>query len=310
MKKKLILTIITLSYFLWMYSQENSTNRNESSFLNKNGDTAKRAVFKIRCAHSLRVSDMPLFILDGVVISNHEIKNLNPDDIKSIEVLKNSTTTALFCSKPRGDIIIIETKNARKNTIFIKDVSDGLPVPGATIDIIPKGGKKDIIRLIADSAGQAVTDKMILEKEYELRVSSVGYKAILVLAYQKLPNKTYEFFLKRDVKSIGEAVVVGGNTKRICYFGYRVVSLKTKPNFESQDFTTAIYPNPVNRSQAFTVDIRTEKDQRIIFRIFGLDGRLIHQNNFHTIEGLNKFSIGPFKEQPAGLYILHFQNEN
>jgi len=53
----------------------------------------------------------PLYILDGVEVKN--IDNLNPNDIASIEVLKDVSETAMYGSRGANGVIVVTTKTAK-----------------------------------------------------------------------------------------------------------------------------------------------------------------------------------------------------
>lgn len=54
-----------------------------------------------------------LYIVDGVEIEN--IENINPDDIQSIDVLKNESATILYGEKGKNGVILITTKKNGQN---------------------------------------------------------------------------------------------------------------------------------------------------------------------------------------------------
>ncbi len=62
----------------------------------------------VRGNRSLTASNSPLFIVDGIQYSN--IQDLNPNDIKSMEVLKDAASTAIYGSRGANGVIIITTK--------------------------------------------------------------------------------------------------------------------------------------------------------------------------------------------------------
>ncbi|MEO1412542.1 MAG: SusC/RagA family TonB-linked outer membrane protein, partial [Bacteroidota bacterium] len=89
----------------------------------------------IRGAGSLRSGNSPLYVIDGVALSNDAItpgsanvvgsnagnvaaaKNplnfLNPDDIESIDVLKDASATAIYGSRGSNGVILITTKKGK-----------------------------------------------------------------------------------------------------------------------------------------------------------------------------------------------------
>lgn len=53
----------------------------------------------------------PLYVIDGVPSSLEGLNALNPNDIVSIEVLKDATQTANLCHRNSNGVIIIKTKH-------------------------------------------------------------------------------------------------------------------------------------------------------------------------------------------------------
>ncbi len=57
--------------------------------------------------------DAPLFIVDGVVGQMRNISDMNPDDIESVQVLKDAASTAIYGARAAYGVIIIKTKSGR-----------------------------------------------------------------------------------------------------------------------------------------------------------------------------------------------------
>ncbi|KZS38424.1 hypothetical protein AWE51_17885 [Aquimarina aggregata] len=57
----------------------------------------------------------PLYIIDGVPFSDNP--NLSPNEIESIEVLKDAATAAIYGSRASGGVIIITTKRAKPGSL-------------------------------------------------------------------------------------------------------------------------------------------------------------------------------------------------
>ncbi len=55
------------------------------------------------------VPNQPLFILDGMEVSIEAIVNLNIDRVKSVTVLKDAASTAIYGSKAANGVIVVET---------------------------------------------------------------------------------------------------------------------------------------------------------------------------------------------------------
>lgn len=64
----------------------------------------------IRGAGSLTQSTSPLFVVDGFPIEDLNPNTLNQEDIKSISILKDASSTAIYGSRAANGVVLIETK--------------------------------------------------------------------------------------------------------------------------------------------------------------------------------------------------------
>lgn len=98
----------------------------------------------IRGANSLTGNNEPLFVVDGMPISNSAFNgtrgdiisggadvgsragDINPDDIESMTVLKGASATALYGSRAANGAIIITTKRGKKNRPATVSVNSSL----------------------------------------------------------------------------------------------------------------------------------------------------------------------------------------
>lgn len=68
---------------------------------------------RIRGGSSIRGRNTPLYVVDGVAVEpgpNGYLTGINPNDIESIEVLKEPAETALYGARGSNGVIIIKTK--------------------------------------------------------------------------------------------------------------------------------------------------------------------------------------------------------
>ncbi len=68
---------------------------------------------RIRGTTSIYGSQEPLYVLDGIEIqpgSNGSLSGIAPEDIQSIEVLKDAVSTAMYGVRGANGVIIIKTK--------------------------------------------------------------------------------------------------------------------------------------------------------------------------------------------------------
>lgn len=64
---------------------------------------------EIRGANSLTASTEPLIVLDGVIY-NGSLSDINPNDIASLDVLKDASSAAVYGSRAASGVLIINTK--------------------------------------------------------------------------------------------------------------------------------------------------------------------------------------------------------
>ncbi|AWW33342.1 SusC/RagA family TonB-linked outer membrane protein [Echinicola strongylocentroti] len=82
-------------------------------FLNSGSPSSSPRVL-IRGLGTINSSSQPLYVVDGVVMENIEF--LNPNDIESMEVLKDASSTAIYGARGANGVVMVTTKRGAKNT--------------------------------------------------------------------------------------------------------------------------------------------------------------------------------------------------
>ncbi len=67
-------------------------------------------MIRIRGTNSINSSNDPLFVVDGIVGVSNPLSTLNPQDIASLDVLKDASATAIYGARGANGVIIITTK--------------------------------------------------------------------------------------------------------------------------------------------------------------------------------------------------------
>ena len=67
---------------------------------------------RIRGERSINSSNEPLIIVDG--IQTDDISHISPEEVQSIDVLKDASSTALYGSRGANGVILITTRNSNK----------------------------------------------------------------------------------------------------------------------------------------------------------------------------------------------------
>lgn len=76
------------------------------------GQPGSAPAIRIRGFSSVNGSNTPLYIVDGVPFAG-DISNLNSNDIESLTVLKDASSTSLYGSKAANGVVIITTKTGK-----------------------------------------------------------------------------------------------------------------------------------------------------------------------------------------------------
>lgn len=83
----------------------------------QSGQPGAAAAVQIRGKGSVLGSITPLYVLDGVQISEGDFATLNPADFESISVLKDASATAVYGSRGANGVIVITSKKGRSGGV-------------------------------------------------------------------------------------------------------------------------------------------------------------------------------------------------
>lgn len=67
----------------------------------------------IRGAGSLTQSTSPLYVIDGFPVENPDPASINPEEIESMTILKDASSTAIYGSRAANGVILIQTKRGK-----------------------------------------------------------------------------------------------------------------------------------------------------------------------------------------------------
>lgn len=67
-------------------------------------------IIRIRGVSSITAGTNPLFVVDGVPLENFNLNMVNPQDIESVEVLKDASSAAIYGSRGANGVILVTTK--------------------------------------------------------------------------------------------------------------------------------------------------------------------------------------------------------
>jgi|SRR5688572_5435268 len=266
-------------------------------------------VFQMRTVCN-KSSGNPLFVVDGIIIDEFEWKNIDPNDIESISILKDAVATVIYCQPGRG-VVVITTKNANQRIISVKDMVSGEPLAAATVDLIYGEDKHDTIRLIADPFGRVVTDRIVYGKEYKLIISSVGYKTCSAFVNAATIKRDYSVLLEKVYGGLRDVTV----TAIRCGPRVRVIKCSVAKNDSTRNIgklmfenKIKVYPNPVMNSQMVNIEFEG-KQGKVTVRLFSLEYQLINAKEYDAANGLNRISFFIDPRLSSGMYLIQLFDE-
>ena len=119
------------------------------------------ATVRIRGGSSINASNTPLYVIDGLPVSNDGISgmsdpmaSINPEDIESFTVLKDASATAIYGSRASNGVIVITTKKGSRTGSSAPKVAADFTTSINTIakynDLLDADG---IVKLVRDFYG-------------------------------------------------------------------------------------------------------------------------------------------------------------
>ncbi len=83
------------------------------------GDPGGRPQIRIRGTNSINTNNDPLFVVDGIVGVLNALQNLDPQDIATMDVLKDASATAIYGTRGANGVIIITTKRGAAGEVRV-----------------------------------------------------------------------------------------------------------------------------------------------------------------------------------------------
>lgn len=83
------------------------------------GEPGTGTSIRIRGARSITADNEPLYVVDGVLDAG-DLNSINPNDVASVDVLKDVSSTAIYGSRGANGVILITTKRGKSGKDIIK----------------------------------------------------------------------------------------------------------------------------------------------------------------------------------------------
>lgn len=162
------------------------------------GEPTASSSVRIRGASSFAASTAPLYIMDGVAITEGDYTTLNTNDIESVTVLKDASATSIYGARAANGVIVITTKRGQYGQ-------------SARINFRAMYGVSNLL----DGGFDMMSTEEILELEEELGVRFSGDAATKELS-KVHTNWKDEMFRQGKIQNY-ELSINGGSDKLIYY---------------------------------------------------------------------------------------------
>lgn len=81
-----------------------------AEIMSTTGEPGATTTIRIRGTRSVEASNEPLIVVDGIVDAINDLNDINPEDIESISVLKDASSTAIYGARGANGVILITTR--------------------------------------------------------------------------------------------------------------------------------------------------------------------------------------------------------
>ena len=133
----------------------------------ESGAPGGAATIRIRGVGSISAGSEPLIIIDGVQVgrqgqsgqgSANPLNGINPNDIASIEILKDASSTAIYGAQGANGIILVTTKSGKKGdkAQFNVAYQEGVVQPMNLYEVMNSQQYADIRQAALVNAGQSI----------------------------------------------------------------------------------------------------------------------------------------------------------
>lgn len=132
--------------------------------MQSSGSPTSGSSIRIRGGASLNASNDPLIVLDGVPLeiggisgNNNFLSLINPNDIESMSILKDASSTAIYGSRASNGVIIITTKKGSNEKVKVSfTTTNSFQVKTKTADMLSTDQFIDVVSAQGSTAQKAL----------------------------------------------------------------------------------------------------------------------------------------------------------
>jgi TonB-linked SusC/RagA family outer membrane protein len=234
----------------------------------------------------------PLFIVDGVEQSFNDI---NPNDIESITILEDATSTAIYGSRAANGVVVIETKRGSENEIHIN--FNGR-VDFQNLTIVPEHlDTEEHMRLQNLGFENRGSAPRFSEEDIQNTIRGDN-----LLEYPE-PNTWFDTVIQRNAPMVRNSLSISGGGSVLRTYGSfsHFDQQGIYPNRDAQNYQLNLNNDIfITDNISFRADLRLQRNNRVSTN--GIGGGIYH----NMIHG-SQFTVPRF---PDGTYGLSPQGHN
>lgn len=192
------------------------------------GEPGSELTMQLRGTRSFTASGTPLFLINGLP---GDYSTLNPNDIQSIEVLKDASSTAVYGSAGSNGVIIITTKSAEAGKLNV-NLNAYYGYNGWSITPTMRSGdsylqaKRDAYSYVWDATSSAWTKTGALWQTAADDETIFGTDRYAIYQEGQFVNWADEFLQKSAATQNYSLSVSGGNDKTKAYVSFNYTDEK------------------------------------------------------------------------------------
>lgn len=124
--------------------------------IQNSGSPGSTAQVRIRGLTSLSNSD-PLYVVDGIPLASNDINIIDPNNIESIDILKDASAQAIYGSRGANGVVLVKTKKGKQGDPVISfDTYQGVSTVRKTLHMLSSSDYAMLNNEAYKNAGQAL----------------------------------------------------------------------------------------------------------------------------------------------------------
>lgn len=214
--------------------------------IQSSGTPGSEVFVRVRGTGSLMGENRPLYVVDGVPMNNvssqflegggqrsSATSDINPNDIESIEILKDAASTAIYGSRGSNGVILITTKKGKSGDAkFTFDAYTGLQKTWKTLDLLNGEQYYDLMKdELANSGRYKITDYPFKDMYISPDGSYTNYQDEV---FRVAPMSNYNLAVSGGNEKMSSYVSAGYYTQQGTIIGQQFDRLTGRVNLDYQ----------------------------------------------------------------------------